>query len=205
MMNLIRLTAIGVLLGALGGCVALQPAVVSTARPDASAAYLTGSFNRINSGGFAFIIYNTDTNQEYAMSLGEDTTWPKDVIDGVITIRVPEGRYAVTHWVTYGTLTKERSRLRPITNSHLSAPFTVRAGSVVYLGKFNAQTTRSGATTYYTIKPLPIDSRAARDAFVTAHPNFKKNPFTCLMCADSSMIGSPANSLKDFLPLLKND
>ena len=144
---------LALLLGLLTGCATIEPAVQTTAKPETGMAYVAGQFSRSNSGGFAFVLQNLDSNAEYSMSLGEDGTWPKDVKDQVLAVKLPPGRYAVRQWFTYGTLTKERSRSHAVSNTELSRPFQVASGSVLFLGGFSADTVTRGNQIFWTIKP----------------------------------------------------
>ena len=199
-MPLIRL-ALPLFFALLTGCVSLQPTLQATAKPEKSNAYIAGSFTRVSSGGFAFVLTNTDSGLDYAMPFGEDTTWPKDVADQLIMIQVPPGKYRITHWLTYGTLTKERSRLQPVTNKFVAAPFTLEQGSIIFLGSFSASTETSVSYPYthtsWSIKPNPIKARDAHSALANTYPLFGDVPFSCTVCIDSVL----ENLLRDAKPV----
>lgn len=175
-------TGLALLLGLLTGCATIEPAVQTTAKPETGMAYVAGQFSRSNSGGFAFVLQNLDSNAEYSMSLGEDGTWPKDVKDQVLAVKLPPGRYAVKQWFTYGTLTKERSRSHAVSNTELSRPFQVGSGSVLFLGGFSADTVTRGTQIFWTIKPRLLKEDEAQTAFQSAYPALAALPFECHMC-----------------------
>lgn len=185
----IRSWAVLALACALGACASIQPVVSSSAAPEASSGYVTGSFTRTKSGGFAFVLRNLDSGAEYEMPLGEDTLLPTDVSDQVIAIKVPPGRYSVAQWFTYGTLTKERSSKKEISNPYLKAPFTLGNGAVVYLGRYSITTTYTPgypvSRTDWAIRPQPVKSTEARSAFAKTYPAFADMPFSCRLCADA--------------------
>lgn len=180
-MNLRSVAALAAL-SLIVGCAAIEPALKPTAAPEGGAAYIGGKFSRSNSGGFAFGLVNLTSGAEYAISLGEDTTLPTDIKDQILAIKVPPGRYALNHWFTYATVTKERSRKHPITNSALSAPFTVAAGSVVFLGSFAAESDYSGPQWVWTIKPRVVGRTDAQRDFAEAYPLLRNLSFACQLC-----------------------
>jgi hypothetical protein len=171
---------------ALSACASIQPVVKSAALPEATSAYVTGNFTRIKSGGFAFVLRNLDSGLEYGMPLGEDSLLPTDVTDQVIAIKVPPGRYSVAQWFTYGTLTKERTRKKDISNTFLNAPFVLEKASVVHIGSHLITTTYTPgyptSRTDWLIKPQPITSKDAQGAFNKAYPAFANLAFMCHMC-----------------------
>jgi hypothetical protein len=171
----------------LSGCVSIEPKYAPTAPPQKEFSYVAGKFTRTHSGGFAFILRNADSGIEYPMSLGEDTALPSDGFDQVVAIKVPPGKYVVSDWVTYGTLTKERSKKHPIKDSILNVPFTIEAGSVMFLGNYSANTsvTRGypAGTINYSITPSVAIYRDSRDAFLKAYPLFNGSAFKCLSCS----------------------
>lgn len=173
----------------LTGCVSLQPTLQASAKPEKINAYVAGSFTRANSGGFGFVLTNADNGFEYVMPFGEDTAWPKDVKDQVVMIQVPPGKYRISHWLTYATLTKERSKKSEVTNKFIAAPFTLDPGAIIFLGSFSAKTETTVSYPYthtnWSIKPNPLSASDARSAFAAAYPLFADAPFTCSMCIDS--------------------
>ena len=134
------------------------------------------------SGGFAFVLVNQSSGIEYNLSLGSDPALPKDVIDQVVAIKVPPGVYTLSHWFTYGTLTKERSDKHPITNLLVAAPFVASKGSIVFLGNYSAITEFSGWKTLWSIKPQKLSEIQARDDFAEAYPLLSKLEFFCHHC-----------------------
>jgi hypothetical protein len=185
MNRFLRLAAWALAAILMTGCAVIQPVLPPTSQPDATAGYVAGGFTRVKSGGFAFIVRNLDTSAEFALSLGEDTSWPTDVENQVVAIKLPPGRYAVSHWITYATLTKERISKSAVSNPYLSAPFSVAAGSVTYLGHYSVSTLHSGGYVNYRISPRPVMAAGARSAFLKAYPAFSGNDFSCRLCTDT--------------------
>lgn len=187
-MNVCR--TLGLLIAALilTGCASIHPAVENTAGPIATSGYVAGGFTRNKGNGFAFLVRSLDSDKEYGMSLGEDSAMPSEVDNQVVAIALPPGRYAITQWVAYATLTKEKIKTSPVTNEHLSTPFTVKAGAVLYLGDFSILTTRtySYPTTYtnWSIKPQPITTAQARRKFYAAYPKFDLLTVDCQLCLE---------------------
>jgi len=182
MMRVFAGTGLALVLGLLAGCATIEPAVPTTARPETGMAYVAGQFSRSNSGGFAFVLQNLDSNAEYSMSLGVDGSWPQDVKAQVLAVKLPPGRYAVKQWFTYATLTKERSRGHAITNSELSRPFQVGSGAVLFLGGFSADTTTRGNQIFWSIKPRLLKEDEAQAVFQSAYPALAALPFECHLC-----------------------
>lgn len=169
---------------AASGCASIEPALKSSASPNPSSSYVSGSFTRKDSGGFAFAITNLQTNREYGLSLGEDSALPSDVESQVITIQVPPGRYMVSSWYTYGTLNKAKNDTNKITNPYLARPFELKPNTVLYLGKFAVSTTHQSSTTIWAIKPERVTLNQAHNAFVAAQPMFNELVFSCHLCID---------------------
>lgn len=186
-MKMSYMTRVAIMLGVsmLVGCASIQPTVMSSAVPDPASGYLAGTFSRVSSGGFAFVVKNMRTGEEFGMPLGEDGLLPKDVNNQVIAIKLPPGDYAVTEWYTYATLTKERSAKKPISNRYLAMPFKVEAGKVMYLGYYLVSTSSGGGYTYWTVKPRPIGLSEAKAAFASAYPAFVQHDFACQLCLDT--------------------
>ena len=182
MKDLKLVPALVFVLALLTGCAAIEPALKPGMAPEPEAAYVSGKFTRSNSGGFAFVLVNQSTGTEYRMSLGEDTMFPKNVRNQVVTVKVPPGRYAVTQWFTYSTLTKERSGMHAVMNPGLSTPFMLTSGSVVFLGNYAAETEIKGTLIHWTIKPRIASEDQARYDFGEAYPLLAKLNFVCLVC-----------------------
>jgi hypothetical protein len=184
--------ALGILLimGLLPGCATIspQPGVPVDARPEPGAAYVAGQFHRSDGPGFALILKNLDTNTEYAMPLGTDSFSISSFKDRVLAIKVPPGRYAVTHWSTYGTVVHLTNNKTPVTSPLLARSFQVPAGGVAFLGRFALTQTRTSDSTYqYTnwrIQPERITTAGAREALVASYTGFDQVAFTCLACLD---------------------
>lgn len=192
-MDLIKRGATLLSLLALSGCVHLTPTEAYTATPSNQFGYIAGSFTRIDSGGFAFVMRNTDTGIEYTMPLGKDTSLPKNVKQEVIAIKVPPGQYKLTHWLAYGTLDKEKLIKKDVSNPYMTLPFDVLPGTVVFLGEYVAATTSNYSSTYWNIQPRRVTSNEAHDAFSRAYPAFSRNTFTCRLCTDTArlVLGQP--------------
>jgi hypothetical protein len=190
------------LFATLAGCTSIQPTVPTTTPPDASSGYVAGAFTRTNTGGVAFILKGMDSGVEYAMPLGEDSPLPKDVKDQVVAVKVPPGRYAVSHWITYGTLDKSQSTKTSMSNAFLAAPFVVEAGSVIYLGAFSVTSTTTPGypkmTIHWSVKPMAIHLNGARAAFLKTYPMFGSVPFVCRLCLDT--LANPSERLPTATP-----
>jgi len=170
--------------GTLAACASIEPVVRHTASPEPSFGYIAGSFTRSGAGAFAFIIRNVESGAEYGMPIGEDSLMINDFSSLIIAIKIPPGRYEVLHWITYGTITKERLSKSEIKNAYLARPFTVEAGSVVHLGSFSVATTLPLGHIEWTIASNPMTSREAKAGFLAAYPTFENHLFSCRLCSD---------------------
>ncbi|MEZ0232565.1 MAG: hypothetical protein ACAH12_06975 [Methylophilaceae bacterium] len=169
-------------LSLMSGCASIEPSIKPSDAADSEAAYVAGKFTRFNSGGFAFVLVNQTSGKEYNISLGNDSALPKNVADQVVAIKVPPGMYTLSYWFTYGTLTKERSDKHAITNLALSAPFLASSGSIVFLGKYLADTDFSSGRAFWSIKSQKISETQAREDFAEAYPILGKLEFFCQNC-----------------------
>ncbi len=197
-------------------CAACSPVRVTPfeghdVKPDDSFGLVSGIFSRKKSSDVAFVVRNATTGSEYILSFGEDTRMPQDITNEMVAIRVPPGRYAVTEWVTFATITKDKLTRKAVTNPYVFKEFDVGAGTVVFLGKYAVEGSSgmSNAFTSYLaweIHPLPITSEEARQRFVQTYPAFVESAFSCLVCADTvnrpkrvdPTYGLPAHSPKAF-------
>ncbi|RDH44445.1 hypothetical protein [Zooshikella ganghwensis] len=166
----------------LSGCASIEPLVDRYAELDGVSGYIAGNFTRINSGGFAFAIKNINTNQEYGLSLGEDTFFPKNVENQVIAIQVPPGRYKIDHWYTYGTLNKSKNGKFSVNNPYLADEFDIKNNTVLFLGKFEILTKTSSIERTWTVKPKPLTHVKAKNDFVNSFPFLQEAQFNCLLC-----------------------
>jgi hypothetical protein len=173
----------------LSGCASVQPVLAPTAAVEPGAGYVAGLFSRMKVRGYAFVIRSIDGNAEYNMPLGEDSSWPSAVNDQSVVIKLPPGRYTVSQWITYATLTKEIMSRKAISNSLLTQPFSVSAGSVTHLGSYDiSEYVQSGypaATTYMRIQPRRATQSQVQEAFAATYPNLAKAPVRCLLCIDT--------------------
>ncbi|HEY8878961.1 MAG TPA: hypothetical protein VIN03_15435 [Roseateles sp.] len=178
----------------LAGCASVQPVLTLEAAADPGSAYVAGLFTRMKSRGFAFVIRAVDGGAEYLMPLGEDGALPSAVNDQSVAIKLPPGKYVVTQWITYATMTKEVMSRRPISNPVLGQAFVVQAGSVTHLGSYDvSQFIQYGYPTINTqlkIQPRRASTVLVQEAFAAAYPKLAKQPFRCLLCTDTVGLGA---------------
>ena len=184
-----RLFASAVALSVLSGCVSVQPILGHETAADPASGYVAGQFSRTKSVGYAYVIKAVDSDAEYTMSMGEDSTMPKAITSQTVAIKLPPGTYTVSKWVTYGTLTKEVVMRRPVTNPILSTPFKIVPGTVLHLGSYSTTTEQEYAyprtTMHMKIRPIPVTEGDMKSTFALAYPNLASQPFSCLLCVDT--------------------
>lgn len=167
-------------------CANLHPPINPSATPDPAAAYIAGTFSRSAITGYAFVIKNMVSNQEYEMSFDGSGIGP--VSDHTAAIQVPPGEYLVSKWYSYAWLTKQIHIKRNVANTQLATPFKIDAKEIFYLGKFIADTYHSSRLIHYQIKPQSLPTDAAQKEFAKAYPSFSKLPFKCHLCSDSVFV-----------------
>lgn len=185
----------------LNGCVTnFAPPLSRDIAPNTTSGVIAGEFSRTAPTGVAFIVRNTKTGAEYALSLGENSRVAKDVVEQVIAIDVPPGDYVILQWETFDLLTKKLYGQFPQSIRQLATPFTVRAGQVTFLGSYyvSGSETYSGRekTTHWHVAPQTISFDDARVSFLGAYPAYSKSDFACLQCTEM-LIGS--TRVKDVL------
>jgi hypothetical protein len=178
----------------LSGCVTnFAPPLNGDIVPSGTSGVIAGEFSRTAPTGVAFIVHNTKTNAEYALSLGENSRVAKDVTQQVIAIDVPPGDYVISQWETFDLLTKKLYGQFVQSISQLATPFTVRAGQVTFLGSYyvsGSETySRREETTHWRVVPQTISFNDAHVSFVVAYPAYSKSEFACLQCTET-LIGS---------------
>ncbi|QNA90446.1 hypothetical protein G4G28_21630 [Massilia sp. Dwa41.01b] len=173
----------------LTGCVSLTPTLAPTAQPEANAGYVAGQFSRNKGMNFALVLRAADSQEEYVMPMGADSSLPTEVVRSPIAIKVRPGTYTITQWLTYATLTKEVISRQPIQSSPLAKPFTVAAGAVTHLGNFrvisNKSATFGGVQFDMRILPDLLSEPEMKEDFAAAYPNLASQPVRCVYCTDT--------------------
>lgn len=177
------------------GCVTnFAPPLKSDATPSTANGVIAAEFSRTSTTGIAFIVHNTKTGQEYALSIGENTERLQDVYEQVSAINVPPGDYAIVQWETFESITKQVLGKFPEKISRLAKPFTVQAGQVTFLGAYFAEGAEryAGDSAYkstdymhWIIDPQSITYKRAHASFVRAYPAYSESEFTCLLCSET--------------------
>lgn len=172
-------------LAVLSGCVTLQPTVVRDAKPTQGSGYLAGIFSSNKGFGFGLGLVNADTGADHVMPFGESTALPSSREGQVAMIELPPGNYRIGYWVTYATLTHQRSTKADIPAGHpLGRPFALAPGQVVILGSLEAETLLAYPKFHLTIHPRRISEQSAVAAFRESYPGFQGAPVTCLLCVE---------------------
>lgn len=181
------------------GCAAparVSPPLSSTFSPEAGSAYVAGMFSRTTLGAhFALVIQSTDGKAEYVIPMGDDGLLPSRFEKKTIAVKVPAGSYVISQWITYSTMTKEVLTRQVLMYSALGQRFILEAGDVVHLGSFAARSSSSNGgyngyahavNTNMQLQPLATTKAEVHSAFDLAYPRLSSQPFTCLLCTDSS-------------------
>lgn len=191
--SMVSLAAALLALAGLSGCSTVQPVLSSSATADPAAGYVAGLFSRTWGRGYGFVVRSVDGGAEFVMPLGQDTSLPTSVPEQTVAVRIPPGRYTVSDWITYATMTKEVMSRKPVTNPALSQPFEVKAGAVVHLGGHDVSqentTSYPRTTTHMRIAPRRLSEADVRQAFQASYPNLATLPFRCVLCTDT--VGQP--------------
>jgi hypothetical protein len=193
MARLSILTVAACALGALAGCsfVALRSNVEKNATPVDRSGYVAGIFSSNYGEGYGLGLHNAETGEDIVMAFGERSALPTTREGQVTMIELPPGQYRVSYWVTYGTLTRERSAKKDLPEEHpLARPFALRAGQVVLLGWLSSDTSRSSSYngwarethTTWRIAPEPIGRSEAVAKLLANYPAFKQAAVDCLLC-----------------------
>ena len=184
-----RFTAFFFATAILAGCANVQPVLSVDAALDPAAGYVSGQFSRMKTRGFAFVIKAVDGGAEFVMPLGEDSSVPTAVKLQTVAIKLPPGRYTVSQWITYATLTKEVMSRKAVSGTALDTPFEIRPGSVLHLGSYEVSTENQSSyprvVHYLQILPLPATEAQVQNAFALAYPKLANQSFKCLMCVDT--------------------
>ena len=179
----------------LAGCgvllpdLTVEPVVPRDLAPDTASAYVAIEANTRPGprqgfapapGNHALFIKNTETGEEFKMSLQGGRMRPRHLLLLVSAVKVPPGTYAVSEWA----LGLKRVTIQ---NKALLRPFRVDGGAVVYLGKFSATTevTQHGRyqDVFNTLTSIPISTPEAEANFFSYYPRFRNQvTVTCLTC-----------------------
>jgi uncharacterized protein YceK len=190
LMGYLASAGLGVL---LSGCASnIAPTLTADAAPNTANGVVAGEFSSLATTGVAFILHNTQTNAEYALSLGDKAKADNGAYQQVVAIDVPPGEYVIKQWEAFAPVTKKLYAQSDLTIPLLNKPFTVRAGQVTYLGSFAVSgsetyangTNRVDETRHWGVRALPVSSHASEVSFAGAYPAYAKSEFTCLMCTE---------------------
>jgi hypothetical protein len=190
------MTAICVL---LAGCANVSQTLPPTAQPEPHAGYIAGLFSRAKGANLAFVIRSKDSNAEYVMPLGEDSSLPSKVDESSVAIKVAPGTYTIVQWMTYATLTKDVISRKDMQNSPLSIPFTVVDGGVTHLGNFAVGAEASygrvsgghGVIFANRVRPTSSTQGQVQEVFARAYPKLAAQPFHCVFCVDTLVVQQP--------------
>jgi hypothetical protein len=177
----------------LSGCASnIAPTLSADAAPNSANGLVAGEFSGAATTGVAFIVHNTKTNAEFALSLGDKAKADNGASPQVVAVDVPPGEYVITQWEFFATGTKKLYGQSDLHIPLLNKPFTVRAGQVTYLGSFalsGAETYANHTTTFdqtrhWAVQALPVSTHASQVAFAGAYPAYANSAFTCVICAE---------------------
>lgn len=176
-------------LASCGTIVEITPVVKHDAAPSPAYGYIAIRTTQEKGTDIAFVVNNVDTGTAFNMPLEEDAAWSSKENKRVAIIKVPPGRYAVTNWLTYASMTKSEFTEKAVTNAYLSYPFSVSSNTVTFLGDFTVgfDINYGHGTDHWrwTIRPLHITLKEAQAAFVHSYPEFRGLEFACRLCTDT--------------------
>ena len=183
------IVAIALSLAGCGTIVKITPVEKHDAIPNSAYGYIAIRTTQEKGTDIAFVVNNVDTGTAFNMPLEEDAAWSSKENKQVAIMKVPPGRYAVTQWLTYASMTKSEFTEKAVTNPVLSYPFSVNPNTVTFLGDFAIGfDINYGYGTdhwHWTIRPLHITQNDAHAAFVESYPAFRDLEFTCRLCTDT--------------------
>lgn len=185
----------------ISGCVVLTPTESQDSTPDKQFGYIGISAQAKAKAGYAIYIKNTETDNEYVLQLNKPLIFKFGPVgDGempvqVNVIKVPPGNYVLSRWATFSWAFSERIVNKKFDEgSLLTTPFTVKPGTVVFLGEFATSdysefTAPFTTTLHYQLEPKVISIESARETLVSAYPAFKNVNFSCSFCSFDDTTG----------------
>jgi hypothetical protein len=186
-MSWINYTALAGVMLLVSGCVTnLAKPLSSDAVPSDTNGVVAASIVSLSATNVAFVLHNDQTGAEYALSLGKGPSELKNVARKVIATEVPPGEYQIRQWETFQSVDKAIYTKVDVTNTRISAPFTVSSGQVVYLGDFVVQGVESYNFRKYSIAwritTEPLTLGGARSLFMGTFPAYASRGFSCRLC-----------------------
>lgn len=192
----VKLLACVAVVMALSAC-ATSNVVSSNSPAQASHAHIGGEFlTEMRGLTTAFIFTNLDDKTEYVLPFATARLYGEGHSETVM-IKVPPGNYRISDWTVFGAMLGSASRefTTPMKESALSKPFAVKAGEVVFVGRFASFNVWSrGALTSKTMgewRRLRFTDEEARRAVQDRFPAFATHPLRCMAC-DEAMMSVPA-------------
>jgi hypothetical protein len=177
-----RRLAVLVATALLPACVSVAPTLRPDAAPASEAGYVAGLFTKRSGWGFGLGIVNGDTGQEFVIPFERDGGGSAEEAQAV-AIAVPPGSYRIASWMSYASLTHERSAKREVPADHpLGRSFTLAPGQVVLIGAIAAASEVTYPKIRWRIDPRAVSEVNALATFRAAYPAFAAAPVTCLLC-----------------------
>jgi hypothetical protein len=172
----------------LGGCATAEKIVSTGTAPNPQQAYVGGNFT-INKPVFvtAFVLTNQETQQEHIIPFTGKSDF-KPGQNETNLVAVPPGSYKATHWMVYNAFWGASSKefKTKLSDSLFTAPFQVRPGEVVFLGKFIAQSAWTpsvfSSKTEGDWTAMKISRQDAQNFVQTSYPQFGQMPISCIAC-----------------------
>lgn len=168
----------------------LQTDMPPSSQPHSDAGYVAGRYT-LEKKVFAtaFVLTNLQTSQEYVLPFTSKSDYSEGNTETGL-VALPPGQYKATHWIVYNTFwgpnAGGREFKQPIADSNFTAPFALKAGEVVSLGRFVASNEwqigyRSSTTSgHWVAQRLSLPD--ARQLLQAAYPSFAGLGFRCLAC-----------------------
>jgi hypothetical protein len=174
----------------MAGCADLAPTVKADVAPDEAVGYIGAAFSDLGTrgAGFGLGIVGPD-GKDLVLSFGGPPVAGMVSDTHLGMIAVPPGGYQVRYLVTFSAL-REVTAKGPV-SSPLSAPFWVKKGQVVFLGRFGATTTPGFKKTTFRLETERTRLEEAQAMLRGGYPRFAEAPVECLLCEGAPPVRPP--------------
>lgn len=168
-------------LAAMAGCADLAPTVKADVAPDEGVGYVAAAFSDLGTrgAGFGLGLVGPD-GKELVLSFGGPPVAGMVSDTHLGMIAVPPGGYQVTYLVTFSAFREVTSK--GAVQGALSAPFWVKKGQVVFLGRFGATTTPGFKKVTFRLESERTRLAEAQSMLRSGYPRFAEAPVECLLC-----------------------
>jgi hypothetical protein len=177
-------------LGLLTGC-ASRPEVKTMAAPSMTMGYVAGRFTLERAPLVtAFVLTNVATERKYWLPFGSGMPYEPGSTETKM-IALEPGVYRIANWTVFnGYWSLNDAHSIPIEGGIFEEPLDVKAGEVIFLGRFTGRNDWFYPRYEYSWRANRIEEAEAQKLLAKDYPQFAGLKFSCVECRSSVTVGT---------------